>query len=1514
MTDQRKSTQRGSIIPGTVLQLNETQELASQIQGSKRLSVFAAPEIRQVLNADRNERALEIAEIKEGVRFSVAHQAAPPPVVELDEEDGDEEDSNAQGRKACNGLLIDFIYRLKADKQFDKDPNFAQQREVDAAAEDYRTAEKFYDETEVQAGYLAAVKQVNHEMLHSSLMADVVSFWKGLKDPPHGWAPDKTLLRQRIRDIALWKTQVKCLREEVKNWVLRRTLLISRAGTYESQGERYTRQQEFWAQFHEDHTKADVGRLAPSFKEEDERMRELYNVDPKVANERRLKTPTVRSRAATASHQKWKQRPTKSRTTAGNWDWTKGRETPGFRTTARRSKKNTSAGMWSFDEAPDPLPLEASIVGPWSAAEVSGEPTGMPPGNPAEKEKPSHRWWKSLQPPEATQSPYMKTYDGVSVNLPKSTSLPSLWKQSPRSIRRAGEKNDRSSELLELSREAPLKSREAPLPAITSAFSAPWHGKVQTPILKMEETPTKRYLKACNSVGNMPKPIPFVTGHSLKLETGGQIMNDSSLSAITEMIKHTDIEEADLGDNASLTERSLLKFLKTLSASKSLKMLSLKGCRKAGMDIVLTNVVKMLHLDEGAKNLQYLNLSSIPIWNKSHLALATAVGRHQKLKEFQYADTGLGECVQLVECIDLILGSRTITSLDLSWNCFTAEAFTHLGERLTEMGIVKSLSIANCSALGIPDHASPIVFFLEQLNWDFSLRSMDVQLNRMDFRAALVLEDALQSSKRLSELNISVNPLGELGMRCLLRLLCYNESGLMFFKCEDCSTATQGGAEGAETAAERYQIYCSTNPGGRYNLDLTRPYHRSLLRMLYKTSEKFKLTPDVSFSEISGTPAYTHAIKDSYGVHTVPTSGRLAVTFSVDKAMEDSMKSVPPDAFSMFISKHLDIMRVQPGFRKVVPLFAQWQSVDGRSKDQLVMLDALAKDFRLSQPQLEQLALSRGLVSDIVSRLLPSMKGGDLARYMTMLLLPSLGEFVRVLDRVRPLLTFNIENPNAHYVLDLFNHAEHSVAEQLLLLDRFECSIARQQQRLDVSQRGNYSQVRNERYQHRRLPVNSVAEWNLPEFDIFELDYSSQKRVPLDSQVLDDFTFSKLLLTLQQSDSSYEEQIQALRMCSHLIFVKSVQLRGLIGIYATEEARAEIFVLMFLRVVDFYNEKVFRVRFTKEEELHALNHRIGWVSLLPFMQPEQATFLLDFANYDQRLAANIILWLRGKESPVNVREPIFTYVDGTVDPLPQGVPRSWETFSKMPKSGTLRMSYMCSPEDRSFKGRKYLYEAYGFRRCPEKEEQVMWWAALNEAPEDVLEYLEFLIAKVGDPAKAFKIIDGEDGNGVISLREFEEGYREMECEKFKGKDERERIHAVFRYLDPSGEGQVSEDEWQMLVLLEREIRMSITEFVQFCERTFGKDLKKTWDYLDDDGSGEIDEDEWCSAVSKLGFFGPAKPIFNYLDKDDEGTVSLDEFEMLEEFQVEQSEGGSSRPTSKQSQRPGTSGTVGDLPI
>ena len=49
-------------------------------------------------------------------------------------------------------------------------------------------------------------------------------------------------------------------------------------------------------------------------------------------------------------------------------------------------------------------------------------------------------------------------------------------------------------------------------------------------------------------------------------------------------------------------------------------------------------------------------------------------------------------------------------------------------------------------------------------------------------------------------------------------------------------------------------------------------------------------------------------------------------------------------------------------------------------------------------------------------------------------------------------MLFNPQNPTGHYKLSLENSTDFAVAQQLLLLDRWECVVNRRNRRVDVAQ------------------------------------------------------------------------------------------------------------------------------------------------------------------------------------------------------------------------------------------------------------------------------------------------------------------------------------------------------------------------------------------------------------------------------------------------------------------------------
>jgi len=380
--------------------------------------------------------------------------------------------------------------------------------------------------------------------------------------------------------------------------------------------------------------------------------------------------------------------------------------------------------------------------------------------------------------------------------------------------------------------------------------------------------------------------------------------------------------------------------------------------------------------------------------------------------------------------------------------------------------------------------------------------------------------------------------------------------------------------------------------------------------------------------------------------------------------------------------------------------------------------------------------------------------------------------------------------------------------------------------------------------------------------------------------------FRNMLLVLGQTRATPTGKIEAIRNVAHLLNLRCTQLREMLGILESSELRADMVVTLFLRVTDIWNEKLFRVRFEDAKDVFILQRRLGACTFFPYIQPEQILFEYDFAFHDQRIAGHMMCVVDAREGGNGITKYSLTREDGTLDPLPQGVPKLWETLARMPTSGVFRGHYNCSPDDRCVKFRAELLAKYANWTFEVEIKNVMWWASLSEAPEDVVTYLEFMIPRFPCINTAYGAVrncagigcGGMGANG-FNLHTFEESISSMGCRRFEGAHQHDRIKGIFRYLDSSAEGEISKPEWKLLEELWQEIKLSVDEFKKFLHRTFHGNLRLAWDFFHE-GSGEITIEEWCTAVLRVGYYGPVAQTFHFIDLDFGGTISWEEFEAM----------------------------------
>merc|ERR1712060_588692 len=92
------------------------------------------------------------------------------------------------------------------------------------------------------------------------------------------------------------------------------------------------------------------------------------------------------------------------------------------------------------------------------------------------------------------------------------------------------------------------------------------------------------------------------------------------------------------------------------------------------------------------------------------------------------------------------------------------------------------------------------------------------------------------------------------------------------------------------------------------------------------------------------------------------------------------------------------------------------------------------------------------------------------------------------------------------------------------------------------------------------------------------------------------------------------------------------------------------------------------------------------------------------------------------------------------------------------------------------------------------------------------------------------------------------------------------LTAVFRFLDPNGDGEVSAKEFTALEGVWRELRQTTWEFVCHLRWSFGT-LRDAWGAADEDGSGMLSNAEFIMFARNCKFHGPIQQIYMLLDPD-----------------------------------------------
>jgi hypothetical protein len=612
---------------------------------------------------------------------------------------------------------------------------------------------------------------------------------------------------------------------------------------------------------------------------------------------------------------------------------------------------------------------------------------------------------------------------------------------------------------------------------------------------------------------------------------------------------------------------------------------------------------------------------------------------------------------------------------------------------------------------------------------------------------------------------------------------------------------------------------------------------------------------------------YQHpAGKDEFGVWQVPTTGLLSFNFNIQEAMakvcgvEDEHGSNSQEIATNFIHKWNELVRSRPGFRKTIPLlvhFCQWRKSE---HEQALILEALSLDFVLDFAHVQQLHKSRAQTVKVIPRLAHCLNTLH-DRFLTMVQTPNIDEFVKTHDECRNFFAFNAENPTAQYKLDLGKPADYSVFQMLGVLDRWEALGARQRGLVDQSRLGNWTGMRHAEYADQ--DIKYINDIHLPKFNTLKLFYSGWRRPPSDAIPVSNELWQNVLTELLLSPCRTADKLAALHCVSHQLYIDCSQLRELLSSFYCSADRSTAISTFTFRLTDPQNMKIIRSRLGDAQEKLAIISKLGLLACFPFFQPEEACLCMDLSTNEGRIAASILLQLAFSEGGgqlKNIREPELKKPDGTMYDFVMGVSPSWTNASDLPPAGLFSLRYVCAPDDRKVSYRHQLARKYGSWRVAD-DAAICWWSALSEAPDSVLTLLYYILR---DPSlkslsDCWKKLD-DFGMDRITLHTFR---GKMEKWRWKEMQSEDKSKEVFRFLDSDGRGDIGASEFHILHQLLRELELSILEFLQYLDRTFGGNFAMAWEELGGAGDGLIDFDEWTECIQDIGYFGEGTPIFNY---------------------------------------------------
>eukprot|EP00746_Dinoflagellata_sp_MGD_P070301 gnl/MRDRNA2_/MRDRNA2_28776_c0_seq1.p1 gnl/MRDRNA2_/MRDRNA2_28776_c0~~gnl/MRDRNA2_/MRDRNA2_28776_c0_seq1.p1 ORF type:complete len:1296 (+),score=203.13 gnl/MRDRNA2_/MRDRNA2_28776_c0_seq1:177-4064(+) len=847
----------------------------------------------------------------------------------------------------------------------------------------------------------------------------------------------------------------------------------------------------------------------------------------------------------------------------------------------------------------------------------------------------------------------------------------------------------------------------------------------------------KRYVQTCTDQGVLPGREGLHCAVAKDVNLAGQNLDDKAVRAIAGAIeqRNQDIETLNLSGNRA-TDKSMAVLLQSLECPlpKTLDVLNISKNRLgSGSFDVLSQMLRNRQLD-----VRCLKMSGITIPTFSFKSLCGAIISNGSVRQIDLSDTQCGRHCQ-DPCVQVASLCYAVDNLDISQNFFRDEGLKELGQNLQESAShLNTLSFADntwvlqqnaASATGRQSKSSkkpspvvldmdgerkardPINDFCEALGYNTTLTYLDLSGCQIGEEAALCLEDALQDHAAIRQLNLSRNPLGDCGLRAILRMVMKTGNVQLVTLTSIRESATKPSVSFSYTdLTEDFHDHAA--------LDMSDPYHRAIMRLIIRRVGDFgvSIADGLQDFKIDGKSQMPHFERKNGHWH-VPNSGICEFLYHLDPISPDITS--PAEA----VRAWQGCRRMRVRFSRFVILVHIWRQLSVESEQRLFLL-AAAKDLLFKLGQVTFLAkevalVNATLITDMLCGFTSTFENADRATINLALRcvrgkMPMKHIFNDYMTKNGAVLRFNPDNCTGRYRLSLENAGEYSVAEQLLVVNQWEAHLAQTRGLMDTGEAGAHFGIRN--FSHGGVDTIYNPGFVLPGDGfvgkgLLKCDYVTPLARPKRSATvkkLPPVQFNRFLALIQGegTDASEKSRLETLRAVSHRMYLTAKQVHQILTSLSKEYITL-MYVCLFPRCLDFGPPMIDRVHGILSDEnlfdmgtLKELEDRLGMPNTLDCLNihlPPWNHFCWDLTKRDQHICAYLAVVLAAIEPGENIKNPNWTKAHVLKGATGSWlVPTSWS--DSLPAKGMFSMKYICeqdSPEyimvdKRKELGRKYL--------------------------------------------------------------------------------------------------------------------------------------------------------------------------------------------------------------------------------